>query len=338
MNRTINTTLRTAVTLATAVLVFQGCSKTKMTFINADDVTVSGSSDPNNLTCIKEHYNQPTTELTKKLDLLFVTDTSGSLDSERRAVANGIGNFISQLPSTADYQVAVALAHGPVSLHYGQLYKSGSEPTVLRSKELSITDIRNYLVSKLTNTRTDNDTDGGEAGLLSLSNALSDTRLAEIRSQHNFFRPDAALAIIFVSDENDICAVYPSGVTRVYDPDKKELPAFDKYCKNQVDAASVYDRLLDVQGVNPLLVSAIVYSDNATLVRSGENEFGYGYSDIVRLANGKMVDMAANNIPAGLADIGKAAAIKMNLRSDYTLSYLNVDVSSIKAEVDNVNT
>lgn len=325
--------------ILTAFVTLQSCGKSRLSFENLDpSATVTGTGDPtgDKLTCIKEHYYQPNKELTKKLDLLFVTDTSGSLNTERSAVATGIGNFISQLSSSADYQIAVTLAHGPRSSRFGQLYKAGTEPTVLRSKELSITDIRTHLLKKLTSIQTDNDTDGGEAGLLSLNKALESTRLEEIRVQQDFFRKDAALAIVFISDENDICAVYPTGVTRAYDPDGKELPAFNNHCQNKVDAKSVYDRLLAVQGVSPLLVSAIIYTDRATMPRSGENEIGYGYTDIVKLANGATVDMAANNIPAGLADIGKAAALKMILRTDYTLSYLNIDEKTISAEVDSV--
>lgn len=325
--------------LLTAFTVLQGCGKTRMSFENLD-TGVTGLGTPTNekLTCIREHYYQPNQEITKKLDILFVTDTSGSLNTERNAIANGIGNFISQLSATADYQIAVTLAHGPKSANFGQLYKSSSttEPMVLRSKELSISNIRTHLIKKLTSIKTDNDTDGGEAGLLSLNKAMDATRLAEIRAAHGFFRSDAVLAIVFVADENDICAIYPAGVTRVYDPDGKELPAFNNYCKNKVTANTVYTRLLEVQGVNPLLLSAIAYSNIATVPNGSENEFGYGYSDIVGLANGTMVDIAANDIPNGLADIGKAAALKMTLRTDYKLSYLHVDNATITAEVDSV--
>ncbi len=336
MNYTAKYAFNTLV-LLTAFAILQGCGRTRMSFANVD-TGVAGLGLPANekLTCIKEHYYQPNQELTKKLDILFVTDTSGSLDTERSAIANGIGNFISQLSSTADYQIAVTLAHGPKSSRFGQLYKAATEPTVLRSKELSISNIRTHLEKKLTSIQTDADTDGGEAGLLSLNKAMDAVRLAEIRAAHGFFRNDAALAIVFVSDENDICAVYPAGVTRVYDPEGKELPAFNNYCKDKLNASTVYSRLLAVQGTNPLLLSAIVYSNKATVVKAGENEFAYGYSDIVGLANGKMVDIAANDIPTGLADIGKAAALKMTLRTDYKLSYLNVDASTITAEVDSV--
>lgn len=337
MKNTVNYAINTLVILM-AFVALQSCQKTRMSYENLDTgVTRLGIPTSENLTCIKEHYYQPNQELTKKIDILFVTDTSGSLNAERNAVANGIGNFISQLSSSADYQIAVTLAHGPRSNRYGQLYKASTEPMVLRSKELSTGDIRTHLVKKLTTTKGDSDTDGGEAGLLSLNKALESTRLDEIRAQHDFFRKDAALAIVFVSDENDICAVYPSGVTRVFDGDNKELPAFDNYCKNKVDANSVYDRLVAVQGINPLLVSAVVYANTATVPGGGENEFGYGYSDIVKLANGTMVDIAANDIPTGLADIGKEAAIKMILRTDYILSYLNVDESTLSAKVDDTN-
>src|SRR5687768_4702038 len=48
--------------------------------------------------CMSERFVQPEAEVVRKIDILFVTDTSGSLADERGQVADGIDAFVSQLP------------------------------------------------------------------------------------------------------------------------------------------------------------------------------------------------------------------------------------------------
>src|SRR6185369_6429602 len=55
----------------------------------------------------------------------------------------------------------------------------------------------------------------GEMGSYALLKALSPATLAESRAL-GFFRTDAALAVVTISDENDICAVYPNPLPTNY--------------------------------------------------------------------------------------------------------------------------
>ena len=60
------------------------------------------SADP---ACYRERIFQP--HLVSSLDVLFVVDTSSSMDEHLNGVAKGIDSFISMLPRNFDYQFAV---------------------------------------------------------------------------------------------------------------------------------------------------------------------------------------------------------------------------------------
>ncbi|MCB0361490.1 MAG: hypothetical protein KDD35_02135 [Bdellovibrionales bacterium] len=60
-------------------------------------------------------FFQPPDQITKQVDILFVVDTSGSLDDERNSIGKNIAEFIEALPSDTDYVISVLLAHGSKS-------------------------------------------------------------------------------------------------------------------------------------------------------------------------------------------------------------------------------
>ena len=115
------------------------------------------------------------------------------------------------------------------------------------------------LNSKLSAPPKDPHSDGGEAGLYSLSQLLNENAFAK---NQGFFRSNSTLVIVFLADENDICARYPAGVTPIHD--KKEAKIFKRDCVNpNVTAHTVYQQLSTLQGNNPLLISGIIYINQA---------------------------------------------------------------------------
>ena len=282
--------------------------------------------------CFNERFVQPDAVVTKKIDILFVTDTSGSLDVERQQIAEGIGAFVAELPADADYRMAVMMAHSSRSSHSGALWKHGNHPYVLDSGTMTLAQIRAHLVANLTHVSSDWHGDGGEEAMYSLLYGLTHGKLTSSRAK-GFFREDAALAVVFIADENDICAKYPEGVVPVYDGDKLEAPAYARDCAG-VTPEAVITALKQLQGDRPLLVSGIVYNNHDTYPRDGENEYGYGYMEMIALNGGISVDMADSEYVTGLADIGKLASIKLNLVADFTLARTDIDTSSIDVLVD----
>lgn len=277
------------------------------------DAHVKGKAQPDGVTCAKCYNGQFTQPQPKqvKIDILFVADTSPSLEQERSAIAAGIGQFLSALPQHTDYHIAVMAAHSDKSYDpankkstglAGQLLVVGNEPAVLKNKpavskkanDSDWSELVPVLMRKLKNPPRDGATDGGEVGLFSLDKGISEPLLSKNRKL-GFFRPDAALAVIFISDENDICSYgvnYPAGIV----PKKNvnmylktgltvEEKANQAYCRDEngnptVTSRSVFIKLRNLMGsspspatnakgqppvANPLLISGILYSEESSV-------------------------------------------------------------------------
>ncbi len=346
-----NLVLSIYMVLGTA-FVFQGCAPVE--FVGMRPVHAGGNpntpTDPTDPTdpddpknpchcqkdCYEETFKQRDNPRVNKLDIIFVTDTSGSLDLERNAVADGISNFVGQLNSGMDFNIGVMLAHGSTSSHTGKLYKTSTsgEPLVLKSSELAISQIKTHLRRKLTTVVSDDSTDGGEMGLYSTSQALKAGNKEAIINA-GMFRADAALAIVYISDENDICAVYPSGITPVPDSQNLEPGARVRDCEG-ISPEGVYAQLKTLKGSLPLAIGGVIYNNPATVPHIGvdENEVGYGYTNIIALANGVSVDMAANNIANDLASIGTNVNGNINYQTEFQLNSENIDPATIKVFVN----
>jgi hypothetical protein len=338
---------------------------------------------PDGKFCVTEKYQQPGAQITRKLDVWIVTDTSASMDDEREQLANGITNYIAQLPANTDVQFAVSLAHGPTSWFSGRLYKSdfgpGSpEKYVISSKDYNNSQIQYWVRRKLLYSQCktatngsqncynydqrsfdnngnltgygfrtlpqDYDAGGGEAGLYTVHEAIrpypgetprytSIQNLGSTAGERGFFREDAALAIIFISDENDICTIDTDPGSH-NDPQGKEAVFRGKYCSG-VSAQSVLKRLQVIRKSLPLNISSIIYNDRSKVPAGLENGVGYGYNHIANYAGGTIIDITKNSIPAGLSTIGALTSTRLDLRYEFILKYINVDSSTIKVKVDN---
>lgn len=302
--------------------------------------------------CFIGEFTQPTGAVTDKLDLVFVVDTSESIFKERAAAADGIDRFMAAMPPGTDYRIGVIVAHGESTGLAGELVRVGTEPAVLESAQMSRGELRAALRAKLVGVRQDAEADGGELGMYSLNRAITGDKLEKNRAL-GMFRRDAGLAVIFLSDENDICSLdkYPNAKK---DPNGKEVPAYKKYCFGQVGAASLYRNIvqLKVDGYDaqmegetiskPLLMAAIVYTDPKTVPESDqgdkwsmENEVGYGYLDVVRMNNGVAVDLAGGDIPGALAKIGAAARGKLALKTEFLIHETRaIDTDTLRVFVD----
>ena len=180
-------------------------------------------------------------------------------------IADGFDSFLAMMPEIADIRVAVMLGHGSTSSRNGKLYQRGSESLILDNQIHTVDEIKTNLRTKMYNPHTDHSTDGGEAGLHSLNSSLKDDRFIEIQNQ-GFYRDDAALVVIFVADEQDICAQFPQGVTPVPDPQGKEDSSRIRDCTdgngNQIlDSQVVLNNLKAKIGDKPLVVGGVLYNN-----------------------------------------------------------------------------
>ncbi|MBL7716959.1 MAG: hypothetical protein JNL01_15960 [Bdellovibrionales bacterium] len=334
--------------IGTALLTATGCELTstdRQIVTDAFDPSVTSAppATPIPVTqipaCHVERFTQPPAVVTEKLDLLLVVDTSGSLNAERGKLADAMDAFIRALPSTLDYRIAVMPAHGPHSQWAGKIFRRNkNEAWILDSESMSLATIQAELKDRLTKQSeipNDSKSDGGEMGIYSLMRALDADRVALARSQ-GFFRTDAALVSVFMSDENDICAVYPSGVTPVPDPQGAEKKALAKDCSG-VTKEALSAKLASFMGDRPYVTAAVIYNNLSTVPRgksAGENELGYGYLEFVQATNGITIDMADANYRTGMETLGNRVAVRMNLKSDFTLARAGLSAASVVVTLD----
>lgn len=299
------------------------------------DPKSSGSSQ--NGLCYVDQYAPDEASINRKLDIIIIPDTSGSIKEERSAIAQGFDFFINTLPDEVDYRIGVMLGHSDHTGWSGNLYQKNTEPVVLDSELHPIEDILIDLDLKMKNPKTDNKSDGGEMGLYSLNKGLSEN-LAAIQAE-GLLREDAALAIIFVADEQDICWEYPDGGEGVVDPQRKEVSAKNKYCKDTegniiITPESVLNLVKEVNGDKPLVMGAVIYNNAATIPSKGENEIGWGYKEIVELSGGITVDMASGDYGNGLQNLGTIATASVKPENLFNIKTARLDLDSVKVTVD----
>ncbi|MBD63684.1 MAG: hypothetical protein CME62_00625 [Halobacteriovoraceae bacterium] len=299
------------------------------------EVKTSGSTQ--NGLCFVDQYAPDEEAITRKLDIIIVPDTSTSLKEERESIANGFDFFLNTIPNEIDYKIGVILGHSGKSPKSGRFFQRDTEPLILESALHTIDDITDGLYRKLKSPAGDGFSDGGEMGLYSIDNALTNN-IEELQSQ-GMLREDAALLIVFVADEQDICFEYPEHIQPVRDPQRKEPKAMAKYCQDEagnfiITPQSVLAKIKEVNGSRPLVLGGVIYTNKDSMPINGENEIGYGYKEIVELAGGTNIDLATGDYGDGLERLGKLAMSSIDPQNEFNLKTSNIDQDSIKVTVD----
>lgn len=288
--------------------------------------------------CHQDRYAPSPDNIIRKIDLLFVIDTSSSFKAEKNSVAEGFNSFVTAMPENTDYRVGVILAHSPKSKKSGILYQKNDEPLILDSEIHPLEEIQEHLAHKLTAPANDVASDGGEMGILSLTKAFEDN--VETMKGQGFLRDEAALVVVFIADEKDVCAIPPEGAKVSVDKSGKENSGYAKYCVDE-NGNSLYttQRLMsavsNVKGDRPIVYGGVLYNNEATMPVKGENEFGYGYLEIVSEAGGIVIDLANGDYSNGLGRLARVAQVAVNPENEFQLDTDNVDLNSIEVLVDN---
>lgn len=342
---------------------FQNCSKVAFKKQSGDGIEnpqCTGSSchpgptptpPPSGVQCFDKVVTQPGNQ--KKLDLLFVIDTSTSLNTERAGIAENIREFITQLPSDIDYNIAVLLAHAYDS-HAGKLYKESSAAEsrrVLKKGDFATVDALSIaLKARVQNVPVEGNingqplSSGGEAGIYALNLLLTGNNLATAKSQ-DFFRADSGLAIVFLADEDDLC--FPHVQHNPIDPNKDDnhngIPDYEdqfkiNYCSN-ISIGGTLSKIGAAVNNKPYLVSGIIHTrdDNIPNATSGEDGLSTGYIELIAAAQNRLpVDILDTNIPTALSQIGSAAnQVIATLTREYRISEpIDVDPATIGVRVD----
>lgn len=282
-------------------------------------------------------------QIPPELDIVVVSYGAVNLKPHRDRLANNLNHLIESLHPDIDYRVGVIQGLGSHSSRSGKLYRRHSEPYVLRSDSLTTSEIQSYVKSKLNphalEVVIESIFGAGSMGMVSLYKALTDNK-AEIQSQ-GLLREDASLLVLFVSDQADVCAVYPEGVTtrnKRYreHPHSSRAQAYENDCFPGGDFLSAQRLVEQMQGATngSLSVGGVFYNNAATTPTAAWKEFGYGYNDVILAANGISHDLASSNYAEALSKIGTHASATVVQDELFNLNAQNILPGTIEVSVD----
>lgn len=303
----------------------------------------NGVTDPSR--CVTDQFQQPTPPATKKVDLLFVMDNSESMNRHWQLMAQKIDRLIRELPAGQDIRFAVIM--GTIQKNTGVLFSAPSVPKVLDGTKMSSAQISAALSKTFAEALKDKNVDwigAGEALLYSTYYAAT-THAKEIQAQ-GFFRADAALDVIFMSDDADESFPYPS--KQFWDlPPKCNWSHHEKMRRSYhlprgINVDSTFAALHSLKGDQPVIANAFVNITRADILVDNKlsdqcifDSPGLGYFQIVQKTNGVLYSIHGDK-GAGLSLCGKALNTRLALIHDFTLSKPSnlVDPASIEASVD----
>ena len=362
-NQSLSRVLTRFIVTATAIFAFVACNSEGTTGGDCSDPTNSGdncsvgsvgpavpsTSTPvasgNDLVCTVDKFKQiGANDRLKKIDILFVMDTSGSMQDDWERVANNVQEMVKEVPTDVDARYAVILGH--VGNYAGKLYSGKSQPKVLSSATMTNLAISQSLFATFVDGMKTTDTGTGEALFHSLYHAVTD-RAAENQSL-GFFRSDAALAVLFMSDEHEIGHLFPNpqapGLPKRCDASTEDSIRKTWYVDKGIDVDVTYQAMKQFKGDMPLSTHAFVNITAADLFLHNDpnasclyDSLGYGYFEIVNKTGGVLFSIQADKAEA-MSRVGQHVNQTLQFIHDFKLSWAasEIDASSIKAKVDGV--
>lgn len=304
-----------------------------------------GGSAPIAQVCSVDRFRQNEEEPRSKVDILFVMDTSGSMGDDWERVALNIQSMVKEIPADTDIRYGVILGHAGAM--QGKLY-SGSGIRVLSNQSLTSDQIAAQLFDTFQKGMKVADETSGEATFHSLYYSVTKQLVAN--QAQGFFRPDAALATIFVSDENEIGmpfpTVQPAGLPARCDTAFENGIKTKYYDRLGITLDSVYSAVKAAKGDMPWGAHAVVnvtaedlFVKNSRTAKCHYDSLGYGFFDIVAKTGGTLNSLQQDTSKA-LAKIGAAVRKDITLMHEFRLSKSGdrVDPKTIVAKVDGVMT
>jgi hypothetical protein len=297
------------------------------------------------LVCTVDKFAQATEDQNriKKLDLLFVMDHSGSMADDWARVAQNIQNLVKELPADMDINYSVLLANA--SAQKGKLFSAKNVPVVLSNKSMKVADIANALQKTFSaGMNTPDDNGSGEASFLSLYHAAS--TYAKDNQKLGFFRPDAALSVLFMSDEQEIGFAFPNpqapGLPNRCDAAYEDNVRKLQYTNKGIDLNSTYNALKALKGDMPLMTHAFVnitkedlFTRNSPKASCLYDSLGYGYFEMVAKTKGVLFSIQADKAQ-GMKRCGEVIRDSLEVTHEFKLSKAadKVNPATIVAAVD----
>jgi len=235
-----------------------------------------------------------------RIDVLWVIDNSGTMYQEQDNLAQNFESFISIIEdSDVDYQIGVISTDMDKEDHSGKL--QGTPKIIQRGP-----DARDQFAE---NVKVGTDGAGNERGLEAAFKALSEPLISGANS--GFLREGAALAIIFVSDEDD-----------------KSYGMINFYQR-------IFEQMKGVGNENRVVAGAIVgdQPDGCENEETGAAEPGTRYLMLVQNVGGSIGSICQEDFSTTLNQLGLTVA---GLDRKFALSDESPEESTISVKVDGV--
>ncbi len=343
-----------ALTLLCLSPLFSACSgkdNSSMATTSGSESSGQKSTAQTGATCNTDTFHQADAPI-NKIDLLFVVDHSFSMADEMDATADSIRSFVGNLPANADVRVGITLGDVDPS-RAGMLYRANEQsPYVLDARSLSkdqlVAALKFAFKTAMKATDLENDAGTGEAAFYSLYQMI--TKNSADAQAKGFLRTDAALSIIFVSDESEIGFPFPEhqspGLVEKCDAAYEAGIKHKYYDSRGISLHSLLTALRSFKGQLPVMGNAFVHATAADLYKDNDDDaeclydsIGYGYIDFAKATGGIVYNLEEDR-NAGMTQAGRNTAGVLGLVHDFKLSWSAdaIDASTITASVDGSNT
>ena len=274
-------------------------------------------------TCYENIFQNSTKGNINGVNVWLVVDSSRSFDQARLAVGRAVSrSFLASLQHKVPVTVSIIPAHAPSSSYgsatsyNGRIYGEATFRPTMTSSQVAAAEAN--LLSRLDSAmqespislakRNRQSLDGlnyassGSSQILGGPNSGSDEMGLDsfMAAMENYSIPaNNAWVVMFLADENDICARELSHNGSIYYSHYNEAELFNRgYC-NGVSADIAYNRAKAYAGNRPFAVGAMTYLDYNTIPNSAhaQSSVGIGYTRMAGLAktNGKLIDLAASS-------------------------------------------
>jgi len=297
--------------------------------------------------CTTDHFTQKGGVQGRKLDVLFVMDTTSRINHRWHEVAEHLHHFTDHLDGV-DIRFAVILAH--VDEQEGRLWAPDGEPKVLDIRRMGVEEISRHLGNTFWQAGSRFDDRGiGEAAFYSLNKLV--TKHADETKRLGFLRPDAALTVLFQSDEQEIGSPSPHhpphGVHERCDAYYPPTIKKEFYDDTGVNRDSTFAALKALKGEMPVSMNAFVNVDEEDMdhylpVFQSPNGHpcvyaspGYGYFEMVAKTGG-LLRSVHEDTERSLDRLGRATHDGIELQHDFALTHpaKEVDPNTIQSQVD----
>ncbi len=233
-----------------------------------------------------------------QIDILWVIDNSGTMVEEQDNLADNFNSFISIIEqSDVDYQIGVISTDMDDPAHQGQL--QGTPKIIGRGPDAQDQFAANVKVGA--------ELAGNEQGLMAAYSALTEPLISGANA--GFLREGGALAIIFVSDEND----HSFGKIEFYQ--------------------RIFEQMKGAGNENRVIAAAIVgdQPDGCENLQTGSAEAGTRYHELVQVVGGSIGSICSDDFSVTLNQLGLTVA---GLSRKFTLSDENPEETSITVKVN----